>query len=157
MISESELITLDESLLIQQKGKTVKCLALIDIIFSCIHMLLSPFLAIAAFISLVFGINGYYGAKNNNKCNTRTYLIYLITQNIFQIILLGIYIFKPSLLNISQTDETTAIFNTLIIFINCYITYFIYSFYSLISQFSQFALTNLNRPENITIIHAEVV
>ena len=157
MISDSEIITLDESMLIQQKGKTVKCLALIDIIFSCIHILLSPFFAIAAFISLIFGINGYHGAKNYNKCSTRTYLFYLIIQNIIQIIFLLIYIFNPSVFNISSPDETTAIFNSLIIVLNCYITYFIYSFYSLISQFSQFALTNLRRPENITIIHAEVV
>ena len=88
MIADSEVITFEESLLIQQKGKTVKCLALIDIIFSFMHVILSPFFAIAAIISLIFGLNGYYGAKNYNKCNTRTYVTYLIIQNIFQIIIL---------------------------------------------------------------------
>jgi hypothetical protein len=157
MITDSEVITLDESLMIQQKGKTVKCLAFIDIIFSFLHVILSPFFAIAALFSLIFGIHGYYGAKNYNKCNTRVYVNYLIIQNIFQIIILFLYIFNPKILNISTTDEPTAVFNTILIFINCYITYFIYSFYSLISNFSQFALDNLNRPENITIIHGEVV
>lgn len=157
MITDSEVITLNESLMIQEKGKTVKYLALIDIIFSCIRIFLSPLFAIAAFISLIFGLTGYNGAKKYNKCSTKTYIYYLVLQNIFQIVILGFYIFKPSILNIDHTYETTGIFNCILVLINCYITYFIYLFYNLISQHSQFALTNLNRPESIFIIDGEIV
>lgn len=157
MIAESEFITIDESLMIQQKGNAVKCLALIDIIFSFLHIMLSPFLTIAALISLIFGTYGYYGAKNYNKCKTSVYVNYLIIQNIFEIIILFLYIFYPASLNNTTSDESIVAFNSIVLFFKCYITYFIYSFYSLISKFSQFALNNLNKPENITIIPGEFI
>ena len=68
-------ISFDYALEIANHSRTVKCLALVDILFSFMYILLGPYFAISAIVSLVFGLCGYYGAKNYNKSQTFSYFL----------------------------------------------------------------------------------
>ena len=150
----SNIISIDEASDISQRGKTVKCLALIDIVFSLLYILFSPFFLISAIISLIFATCGYYGAKYFNKSKFFNFCIFLLIQNIFRIIIFLIYLISPSHFNSNSVSAATVLINIFSIFINLYINKFIYDFYNLIKIYSQEQLDALSTSPQIVIVHS---
>lgn len=150
----SNIISIDEASNISQRGKTVKCLALIDIIFSLFYILLSPFFFISTFIGLIFATCGYYGAKYFNKSKVFNYCIFLLIQNIFRIIIFLIYLVSPSYFNYNSVNVETILINIFSIFVNLYINKYIYDFYNLIKIYSQEQLNALSTSPQIVIVHS---
>ena len=144
--------------LLINKSATIKTLACIDIFFAVLNIIVSNFLFIATIINLIFSYIGYNGAKVFNKCQTKTYIIFLIVQNIFRSILFGILIFNPELIGITSTIPGIAyLMNALILVINIYINYFVIGFYKLMDNFSQSDLTQIiESPPVIVIPSSEV-
>lgn len=152
-----ETINDDEQILILSTSKTVKCLALIDIIFAFLSVLLSPYLAIAAVICFAAGLCGYYGAKNYNKSHTLCYVLFLVLQNIFRLVIFISYCTNPSMFGVETVNFQTIFFNALILLLNIYINYYIYKFYRLLRNYSQEALTSLNAGPQLVIVHGNFV
>ena len=147
-------ISIVEASNISQSGKTVKCLALIDIIFSLLYILFSPFFFISVFISLIFATCGYYGAKFLNKNQVFNYCIFLLIQNISRIVIFLIYLASPSYLNYDSINAEIVLINIFSIFINIYINKIIYDFYNLIKIYSQNQLNALSTSPQMVIIHS---
>ena len=103
MISTNS-ISYGDSEIIVSMSKTVKCLALIDIIFSFLNLMLSPFFAISAFITMMFALCGYYGSKNYNKNQVGWYLSYVIIQDIFRVGIFITYLVNPSAFGFDSVD-----------------------------------------------------
>lgn len=156
MISTNS-ISYGDSEIIVSMSKTVKCLALIDIIFSFLNLMLSPFFAISAFISMMFALCGYYGSKNYNKNQVGWYLSYVIIQDIFRVGIFITYLVNPSAFGFDSVDTITVIFNTLFILCYFYITYFIMKFYKLLKNYTQEELFALNSPPQLIVVQGTAV
>ena len=150
----SNIISIDEASQISQRGKIVKYLALIDIIFSLLYILFSPYFFISMFISLIFATCGYYGAKYFNKNQIFNYCIFLLIQNISRIIIFIIYVSSPSYLNYDSINLQIVFINIFSIFINLYINKIIYNFFNLIKNYSQEQLDALSTSPQIVILHS---
>ena len=141
-----------DSEIIVSMSKTVKCLALIDILFSFLNLILSPIFVIAALISMMFALCGYYGSKNYNKNQVCWYLYYVIIQDIFRVGTFIIYLLNPSPFGVDYVDTTTVVFNSLFILCYFYITYFIIKFYKLLKNYSHEEIFALNSPSQLIVV-----
>ena len=150
-------ISYQTALEIANRSRIVKILALIDIFFSFLSIMLNPYFFIHAFISLVFGLIGYNGANKYNKCQVGSYLAYLTCQVIFTTIFFFAIIFNPSFFGYSRITPFFIGINTINILLSIYINYFIYKFYKLISNYNQDALSNLIEDVNIVVVHSSPV
>ena len=152
----TQVIDPQELEMIHSKSSAIKCLALIDIVFSCFYIFASPFFALSTFICLVMSMIGYYGAKNLNIVQILCYNIYLILQNIFRIIVFGFYVTHPEYFGISEINSGAILVNLIVIMLNIYINYFVYSFYKVIKFYPQDFLTSLTVRPNIVVVHGEI-
>ena len=152
-----ESITQEDSQLIESRSQSVRCLALIDIIFAFMYMLLSPFFAVSALISFMFAFCGYQGSKNYNKTQVLYYVSFLVVQNIFRIAIFITCLVNPSAFGIDELSNNSIVLNIISILINLYINYFIYSFYSLLNRYSQEALLALRADPQIIVVHGSLV
>jgi len=152
-----ETINYDQQILILSTSKTVKYLALIDIIFAFLTVLLNPYLIIMAIICVGAGLCGYYGAKNYNKSHTLCYVLFLLLQNIFRPIVFITYWVNPSIFGMESVEFETIFFNAIILLLHVYINYYIYTFYCLLKVYSHEALTSLNIEPQLVIVHGSLV
>ena len=119
-------------------SKGVITLACIDVFFSIIYALLNVWF----FIPIIFGLCGYYGAKNFDKC-----LTYLYGANIYLVnttrIIYSTYIYY----NLSNEDKITNIYNFIIIIlcglIGLWISKMICKFYSSLARLTQDEINSL--------------
>lgn len=156
MISTNSISYVDSEIIISM-SKTVKCLALIDIIFSFLNLMLSPFFAISAFISIMFALCGYYGSKNYNRNQVGWYLSYVIIQDIIRVAIFITYLVNPNVFGLDSVNTITVVFNILFILCYFYITYFIMKFYQLLKNYSQEELFALRSPPQLVIVQGTPV
>ena len=150
-------ISYEDSQIILSKSKTVKCLALIDIIFAFLNLILSPFFAISALITLIFATCGYHGSKNLNKNQVLWYLFYVVIQDIFRVVVFITYLVNPSFFGLDEINVTTVFFNSIFILCYFYITYFIVKFYQQLNLYTQEELNSMNRGPEIVVVHGSLV
>lgn len=148
----TNIVSIDDANELAYRGKTVKCLALIDIVFSFFYIMVSPFFAISAFLSIIFATCGYYGAKNYNISQVFYYTTFLIIQNIFRILIFLIYLANPSYFNQDKIYVGTVLLNLFSISINVYINYYIHYFYKILKSYSQEQLNALVLSPQVIII-----
>lgn len=133
---------------IYNMSKTVKALAIIDIITSFFYLLLTPFVGFFNLIEMMFGYMGYHGAKTFDKG-------YIINYSIFQIFKTFLSILFPILVFINYSIPTSYIITSVIImFLNVYISVFIHKFYKELKDLSLGdldQLKRLNSPINLTV------
>ena len=153
----ADTISLEEAAILEYKSNRVKILALIDLLFSFVYVILSPFFAISAFITMMFAYCGYMGSKNYIKNLVLTYNIYFILENIIRFVLFVLYLFNPALFGSDQVYGVTILFNTFIILIYVYLGVVINDFYQTIKKYTQDQLTAFNNRTQIVITHGELV
>lgn len=112
-------------------SKTVKGLAILDILFSFFYLTYSPYIAILNMINLVVSYFGYFGAKNFLKKYILGYLIYnsikFVTCVIFPII---IFCLTP-------VPAGIIVMSVLLMLMNLYILLFISKFYNELNMLSR--------------------
>lgn len=119
-------------------SKTVKCLALIDSVFSFIYALYNLWY----FIPLFFSYSGYYGAKNFNKNFTLMYVIYLLLNTLSRIFFFIYVCVNQSLVSNFNYFVFISVISVLI---ELWILNVVNHFYRLLKQFSIFEIENLRQ------------
>lgn len=127
-VSDNSDIT-DDMVICYSYSKTVKCLSMIDIIFSCIYAIYNPYF----FVPIIIALTGYYGANKYQTCPILIYFIYNFIGNIARI---GYSIYLYSIINNDQRGDYmfSFIFSIFCGFIGLWIARIIYKFYTCIKK-----------------------
>jgi hypothetical protein len=116
---------------IYHKSKTVKAIAIIDIVTSFFYLIFTPYTSIINLVGLIFCYFGYTGAKNFNNNYLCGYLLYnlikFISSVVFPIILFANINFPIGVI----------LFSVILMLLNVYILAFVYRFYNDLSRLTE--------------------
>ena len=116
IIHETSITITDDMVKTYSIARTVKILAIIDMVFSAIYCIYNPWF----FISLIIAYTGYYGAKTFKENYTFIYASYIIIDAIF----------KPAIFfwyyaTLSNNEKSDHLFNVILIILSFMISMWI--------------------------------
>ena len=142
---------------VSDKSNLVKFVALYDLLNSMVYLIFIPYYGFAGIFSFVFSYIGFIGAKNLKKINLLIYSLYLLFQNIIRIIFFALILWNPVFFSFSKFSLIGVIINSLFLFINLFLNYYVFSLYNLIKKYNQHFLDLvLKEPEYVVTIASPV-
>lgn len=105
-------------------SKTVKSLAIIDILFSFFYLSYSPYIGFLNLLNLILAYFGYFGAKNFDKNFTLGYLIYNSVKFVSSVV------FPIIIFCIVSVPAGIIVMSVFLMLLNLYVLLFVSKFYN---------------------------
>lgn len=135
-----------------QLSKTIRTLAIIDIVFTLFYLFYDTYLL----IPLLLAWTGYLGAKNYSLCHSRVYLVYNIINCFLRLglsIWFFIYVRQQNQIIYYNPTLLQLIFSSIFFLVSIYIIRFIYIFCNRIKKHTESELLRLRTGDfNVTYI-----